>query len=130
MSTGHPRAAPKTEISRRQLVLLALQMLALVAVCAGFLLSKWDRDNDRMKQIGLFNVEQKQLEIRLQRLEKAVDERQKRGGEKQSQPAKAKPDEAGNKASQLHRLDWPGGLVDDRPAMRAVWTASHRRFHD
>ncbi|HUE15458.1 MAG TPA: hypothetical protein VMR25_14935 [Planctomycetaceae bacterium] len=130
MSTEHPRAAPKKGISGLQLVLLAFPLLVLVAVFAGVLLRKWDRD-ERMKQIERNNVELKQLEIRLKQLEKAVDERQKRGGEKRPEPAKAKPDAAGNKSSQLQRLDWPGRrLVDDCPAMPAVWTASHRRFHD
>ncbi len=118
MSTEQQRAAPKRGISRLQLVLLALQLLVLVGLSASLLLSKWERD-ERRKRID-------RLEFEIKQMQKAVDERQKRGGEKQPRPAKAKPDAAGNKASQLHRLDWPEGrLVDDRLAVPAVsWTAS------
>ncbi|HUE15459.1 MAG TPA: hypothetical protein VMR25_14940 [Planctomycetaceae bacterium] len=81
---------------------------------------------ERTKQLDQLNVELKQLEIRLQQIQKASDKRDKRDFKEKREPAKAKPDAAGNKSSQLHRLDWPGGrLVDDRLAMPGVsWTGS------
>jgi hypothetical protein len=83
MSTEQQRAARKTGISRGQLVAVALQLLAILAVFAWYLFSKWERD-ERTKRID-------HLEFEIKQLEKAVDERQKHGGEKHPAPAKAKP---------------------------------------
>jgi hypothetical protein len=121
MSTGPENSPPKKQSKRLQLTLLAAQLLLVAALVCGAVASKWERD-ERTKQLKRLE----RLGIEIKQLEKAVDERDKRAGEKQPNPAKAKPAAAGNKASQLHRLDWPGErLVDDRLAMPAVsWTAS------
>jgi hypothetical protein len=64
----------------------------LVAVAAGF----WDQ-HDRMKRLDHIKAELDQLESRVKAVQRAVDERQKQGGEKQPGPKKVTPAASGQK---------------------------------
>jgi hypothetical protein len=119
MTTQPQHSPPRQPSSRRQLVLIALQVFVLIALGATFVAGKWDRDGWRKRLDGQVNEVQELLnqvernrkeldkrsqqleekEKRLQKLQDEIDRRDKRSRDKPSEPKNAKPSAAANKSN-------------------------------